>query len=259
MKNKIIVAVWLAALVCCVLSFYNYQQRAVTVLAYHSVMREATQKNAPYSISETVFIEQMEYLREAGYSVVTMDDAILGLEGKKLLPTKPLVITFDDGYKDNFYIAWPILQRFDYPATIFVATSLIATDGFMTWQDIEAAYKAGILFSSHTVSHKALADLSDGQIIFELKQSKLLFDENVDINIKYLAYPFGSYKKEMFPILKEAGYDAAFTGHLGTSSPKTDLYELERVNIVQETGKYQFRLKLFAAQVIGWLKYLVSF
>lgn len=258
-KSKIIIGVLVLILGFSLVSFYNYQNKALTVLAYHSVMREAKEKNAPYSISENVFVEQMEYLQSAGYHVVTIDDAIKGLQGEKELPTKPLLLTFDDGYKDNFYIMWPILQRYNYPATVFVATSLIATEGFMTWKDIKAAHDDGIDFASHTINHKALANLTDDEIRFELAQSKRLFKDNLDIEIEYLAYPFGSYNQAMFPILQETGYKAAFTGNLGTSSEKTQVYELERVNIVQETGKYQFRLKLLAAQVIGWLKYIVKF
>ena len=259
LKSKILIVVLLLVVVLAFVSFYNYQQKALTVLAYHSVMLEAKEKNAPYSISEAVFVEQMEYLKTAGYHVVSMQDAITGLQGQRELPTKPLVLTFDDGYKDNFYIAWPILQRYDYPATVFVATSLLATEGFMTWQDIKAAHDDGIHFASHTINHKALGKLPADEVRFELAQSKRLFKDNVNIDIEYLAYPFGSYNEAMFPILEETGYKAAFTGNLGTSSHKTKLYELERVNIVQQTGYYQFRVKLLAAQVIGWLKYLVQF
>ncbi len=259
LKNKIVLVLLFFLLVGTVatISFGDYQKRNLTILAYHSVMRQADDINGCYSISETVFEQQLAFLKQEGYNVITLSDALAGLDGKKNLPERPLVITFDDGYKDNFYIAMPLLHRYGFPAVIFATTDFIGQDGFLSWEDIKIAKDKGFEFGSHTVSHKQLATLSREDMQREISNSRQLLRENAGVDARFLAYPFGSYNQQTVSLLSEAGYDGACTGITGLNGKEISPYELRRINIPQsDYGVWNFRVRLLYGQLVGWYKHL---
>ena len=259
-SGKKIFAIFLFIFICFSYSFYTYQKKAVIILTYHSVMKTVSEINGEFSINEKDFEKQMLFLKNAGYNVISLTDALEGIKGNKELPDNPTVLTFDDGYRDNFYIAWPILKKYDFTATVFLAVKYVDTDGFLSWDDINAVKAKGLDFQSHTYSHVALGSLGKEEVLKELTLSKKVAKEKADINMTVLAYPFGSYNSEVFNALKTADYEGACIGKLGTNDKKTQLYELKRVNVSQsEYGMLKFRARLYVAKIFGWLRYIKKF
>lgn len=220
----------------------------VPILNYHKV---DTLYHA-LSISPRDFEEQMAYLAQNGFTTITPDDLMAYLNHNKVLPAKPILITFDDGYLDNYTNAYPILKKYGFTATIFLVTNLVGHDErYMTWEQVRQMQRDGFVFGSHTVSHAALTNLSREQIMEELQTSRQEIERQIGIKTKYFAYPTGAYNLQVAELVKQAGYRAAFTIRFGQAGTESNLYALERIPIFggQQTFR-SFFVRLNAAPIL---------
>jgi peptidoglycan/xylan/chitin deacetylase (PgdA/CDA1 family) len=219
------------------------------ILMYHHIdTLEHTKSNDKIGIdlrvSPSIFEEQLKFLKAHNYNTITSQDFANYLGGKFILPNNPILLTFDDGYKDNFTNAFPLLQKYDLKGDFAIITSVVGTSEYMSWNDIEAMVKAGMGISSHSVSHcylspsypsyhskKAINNtnpenqndknlcpkfdsgetLDTGQIYQELEQSKSTLETKLGIKITQIIYPYGHYNKQVEHITKELGYKFATT------------------------------------------------
>ena len=180
----------------------------VLVLNYHKV----DNMNISLSVLPEDFDRQMHYLSDHGYHTITPDDLYDSLEGQKELPENPVLITFDDGYRDNYDNAYPILKKYGFKATIFVITSFLGTQpNYITWDQAREMDANGISIQSHTVDHKSMTDLTDDQLRYELVESKKKAEQELGHPVEFMAYPTGTYNLHIAQMVKEAGYKAAFT------------------------------------------------
>lgn len=222
----------------------------VPILAYHQV------NSLPeiYSVDAPDFDKQMQYLAEQGYNAISLAELFAAREGSFKLPPKPVIITFDDGYEDNYVTALPIMEKYKMKATVFVIAGQVGQNEYMTWQQLKAAQVRGLEIGSHTYSHAALTDISPVEQLNELVRSKQLLEAKLGLPVSYLAYPFGQYNKETIAALKQAGYTAACTGNPGLGTTRADVYQLNRVNIPRpKYGLWEFRVRLLRAQLYGKL------
>ena len=162
---------------------------AIPVLNYHKV----DEQKIALSISPQEFEEQIKYLAKEGYNTITPSEMMNALEYGTPLPEKPIMITFDDGYLDNYTNAYPILKKYGFTATIFLVTGFIGNDPrFMNWEEIKEMKDNGFVFGSHTVNHKSLTELS----YVELKNELLLSAEEIEQQLGhqelFFAYPTGT-------------------------------------------------------------------
>ncbi|WP_425060766.1 Poly-beta-1,6-N-acetyl-D-glucosamine N-deacetylase [Sporomusa carbonis] len=204
------------------------------------------------SIPPEEFEEQMAYLHENGFHTITPDDLMSYLNHGKQLPEKPILITFDDGYQDNYTNAYPIMKKYGFTATIFLVTSLVGHDGrFMTWDQVRQMKKDGFIFGSHTVSHAPLTKLTREQVMDELVNSRKEIEHQLGTRPRYFAYPTGAYNRQIEEMVKQAGYKAAFTIRYGQAGTESNPYALERIPIFR--GPHTFRsfyIRLNAAPVL---------
>jgi len=208
----------------------------VPILNYHKV----DILNHALSVSPQEFEEQMEYLYKNKYNTITPDQLMAYLKYGKQLPYKPIMITFDDGYLDNYTNAYPIMKKYGFIATIFIVTNLVGHDPrFMTWDQAKEMQQNGIVFGSHTVNHTSLTSLTKEQIRDELTQSRDEMTRQLGKPPNYFAYPTGTYNSEIEDIVRSAGYKAAFTIRYGQVGVDSDLYALERIAIFK--GQKTFR------------------
>ncbi|MBQ3971791.1 MAG: polysaccharide deacetylase family protein, partial [Selenomonadaceae bacterium] len=122
----------------------------VMVLNYHKV----DDLDISLSVRPKDFDDQMRYLKENGYHTITPDEFYESLAGNFELPENPVLITFDDGYEDNYRNAYPILRKYDFKATIFVISSFLGTkEHYFTWDQAREMAENGISIQSHTVDH----------------------------------------------------------------------------------------------------------
>lgn len=200
----------------------------VLVLNYHMV----NSMFISLAVEPSDFDWQMKYLVDHGYHSITPDELYDFLAGRGTLPDRPVLITFDDGYEDNYTNAYPILKKYNLKATIFIVTGFVSKrKGYLTWDQLREMEKHGITAQSHTVTHAPLPDLPDDRIREELVESKRQAEEELGHPIEFIAYPTGVHDLHIVGIAKEAGYKGGFTVKYGNVDRESNIYALERVPI----------------------------
>ncbi|SDF68630.1 polysaccharide deacetylase family protein [Sporolituus thermophilus] len=222
----------------------------VPILAYHMV------DPAPevYSVDPAAFEEQMRYLAREGYTAISLAELLDGLAGKRALPAKPIVITFDDGYRDNYTVALPILEKYNFKATVFVIAGQVGRSGYLTWEEIKDMQRRHVEIGSHTLSHAALTALTLPERQREIGLSKQMLERHLGTPVEFLAYPYGKFDPALFPLLQEAGYRGACSGIAGLNFQGDNAYRLKRVNIPRPRyGLWEFKLRLLRAHIYAKL------
>jgi peptidoglycan/xylan/chitin deacetylase (PgdA/CDA1 family) len=222
-------------------------ERTLRVLMYHKV--NDLQPN-PTTVPTEVFAEQMALLGEFGYVPVSLalvrDHYVEGAP----LPAGAVLITFDDGYRDNLENALPILLRHGYPAVIFVPIGFLDGDRPLPheealralgvrnetvgWDDLVELEAAGIRVESHGIGHRPLSELEPAEAAREIALSKLRLEERLGREVEAYAFVKGSladYRPEHVSLVQQAGYTLAFTSVSGANGPTTDRFRLRRYNV----------------------------
>jgi peptidoglycan/xylan/chitin deacetylase (PgdA/CDA1 family) len=222
--------------------FWMYPRYTVPILTYHSISYD----KSLLSVTPENFEKQMCYLKKNNYKVILLDKLVDGIINKKEFPHKTLVITFDDGYKDNFTYAYPILNRYGFPATIFLASNDIGVnENFLNWAEIKKKSNNNITFWGHTRSHIYLPSLSGSKdkLWDEIYGCKLDIEKNIGIEVKHFCYPSGGFSDEIKEYIRRAGYKGAVATNRGNSLRDiTDVYEINRVSVRNE-GFVSFKVK----------------
>ncbi|MBU3142926.1 polysaccharide deacetylase family protein [Clostridium sp. CF012] len=207
----------------------KHNNKGIPVLMYHAIGYE---KGNTARIPKEKFKAQMKYLKDNGYSTLTLDEAYDFFKTNKPVPQKSVVLTFDDGYVDNFLEALPILKEFGFKATYFIITNVVdKSPGYMSLEQLKAMQANKMDIQSHTAKHEHLAKLSYEEQVKTLKESKAFLEKSLGKKVQYIAYPYGEYSKETLTAVKKAGYTMAFTTG-GRWSDKADgILTLDRVFI----------------------------
>lgn len=218
----------------------------VPVLTYHVVGQEFFKKIDEFVVSKANFEKQMKWLHDNKYHTITPDQLYNFITKKSFLPTKPIMLTFDDGNKDSYTTIFPILKKYNLTATMFIITNRIGMKRAVSLEDLEIMSKYGITIGSHTISHSALKKLNNSQRIKEIFKSKEILQRFLRTSINYFCYPFGSYNKAVAAIVKKAGYKAAFIYSTKIKGVKygDDLFTIHRVNISGFDDLNKFKLKV---------------
>jgi len=200
----------------------------IPVICYHSINKDPSGKS-PIIISPEKFRQHLQTIKDNGYTTLTMaqfNDYILG---DKPVPEKSVLLTFDDGYMDNYTNAFPILKEFNMNATIFIISSYLDGDVYMSPSNIKEMSDYGIDIESHTVSHLRLSELSYEQQFNELKNSKQALENITGKPVISIAYPEGKYNEDTSKAVLETGYAMGFTidrGYVGIGDNATLLSRL---------------------------------
>lgn len=213
----------------------------IPILVYHSVEPATTKKEGAmqkhYHIYPENFEAQMLYLKDHGYSPIPFQQAIHYYRFGGKLPEKPVVITFDDGWKNQFTYAYPILKKFGYPATFFIITK--SRGGvYMSWDDIRELDQAGMDIGSHTETHANLAKSDASMIMREVAQSRETLEREVGHPIESIAYPYYGNNTHAQELVREAGYRAARAGWTGKRNSLESLYQLASQEAVNNTNPF---------------------
>ena len=202
--------------------------RTVMVLNYHKVVDEHMSLSVPLADFE----QHMKWLKEYGYTSITPEELYEFIVNGSELPEKPVLITFDDGYKDNYTNAYPIMKKYGFKGTIFVVTGFLGVyDNYMTWEQAKELADNGFSIESHTYSHKSMTEASDEEISKELTKSRDTVKNKLGIDADFMAYPTGTYNLHIAELVQKAGYKGAFTIKYDNVSRESNVYALERVPI----------------------------
>lgn len=182
--------------------------KSIPILLYHRVGGEPDD----LTISIKHFQQDMELLSYGGYKAMSLEQVKQHLQGNfSSLPSKPVVITFDDGYLDNYTNAFPILQKYSMVASFYIITGMVGNNDRLTTSQIREMQTVGMDFGSHTVTHRSLAELSPQEVTTELTKSKSDMEQILGKTVEFIAYPCGSYNSETLNIAHEAGYLGGFS------------------------------------------------
>ena len=215
----------------------------IPVLNYHQI--NDRDKNA-LTLSSREFADQMEYLASSGYHTITLEELADALEARRPLPENPVLLTFDDGYRDNYDVAYPILKEHGMKAAIFLVTDYVSLyPNYLTWEEVRDMQQNGIEFGSHTLNHIDLTTCgTPEELQKQLVNSKTALEWRLNRPVTFLAYPCGSRDRIVIEALKRAGYRGAFTVDMGSDHPGDNMYELRRIPIFGSNSHTLLRFKI---------------
>lgn len=220
----------------------------IPILAYHMI----NDGTSAYSVSPELFEAHLNYLKEEGYTAISLLEFAKAKKGKFVLPDKPVVITFDDGYEDNYTTALPLLEKYGMKGSVFMVVNDIGRTGYLSLDQLKEMERRGIEIGSHTANHLPLPSLAADKKQEEIAISKLLLEWKGLKTVFFLAYPNGKYDDESRKILKESEYLGALTGVSGLNTAETDPYVLHRVNMPNPYfGLFELKARLFKAEVFA--------
>jgi len=218
----------------------------IAILAYHSL----DHSRSVLSTSPGIFAEQMKVLRDAGVRVVSLSDVA---DRKCSNRENEVVLTFDDGFRNVYQHALPVLQSYGFPATVFLVTDYcektnswpgqtvtIEREPLLAWREIQEMSRAGISFGSHTRTHPDLRKLSTEEAEEELASSKKAIADATGRPIDTLAYPYGAYDAAVRNLARQH-FRLACSTHLGFVKRDSDLFALERIEMYYFQSALLFR------------------
>jgi len=240
--SLILTLVMLASFSPCMAEPSAVPDAGVPVLMYHSI---SSKYDRSFCVPAQQFDSEMRYLREHDYHSVSPAELYAALTDGTPLPENPVLITFDDGFGDNYKTAWPILKKYGFRATFFIVTNEVG-DYSIDWPQLRELVDAGNTIGSHTVHHRDLSTLSPGQQKSEIFDSKATLEKQLDIPITTFCIPYGKYNKTTLTLLREAGYTISFTTTEGRVCAGDDIFTLHRVHMIGGTS-----LESFSSMVSG--------
>lgn len=226
--------------------------QTVPILCYHRFARSCS---SVLCMPTDIFDRQMRYLKENGYRVIGPKALEAFLDYRKALPKKAVMITVDDGYRSAYNIAYPILKKYGFTATLFIYTNYVGVSRkAITWDELRELKRAGFTIGAHTVAHSDLSkqrkdedhQAYQARLHKEIYQCKRIIDKKLDQDTFIFAYPFGRETPEVVALTRRAGYKMAATVHRGGNPFFSDPYLLKRDQILKRDMKHFIsRLKTF--------------
>lgn len=217
----------------------------VPILYYHSVLPDAevTTPNE-VTISPEKLREELMLVKELGYTTLTMSEFTAYINDNKPIPEKSILITFDDGYTDNYAHAFPILKELNMKATIFMIASQVDSGYYMSAAQLREMSDYGIDIESHTDNHVYLDTLSYDQQLKELKDSKEKLEKILGKEVTSIAYPYGNYNEDTKKAAIAAGYTFGFTTNKGLAKRINNKVELNRIYVSSNYSLELFKERL---------------
>ena len=233
---------------------------SLTILMYHKVDRIPPKaKHVGNYVLPEAFESQLAALRSWSYESIGFEQWLEFRKNGGQLPRRPLIITFDDGYRSTYLNAWPALKRAGFSATVFLVSDLIGKtnswdadeiqEPLLNDREILEMRAAGIAFGSHTKTHAALTKISESQAKLELAGSRRTLEELLGSPVTTLCYPYAKQNSAVRAIAREAGYKSAVIGRGGLNRRSTDPYALRRIKIDTRTSLRSLKLALLRGRL----------
>ena len=212
------------------------------VLMYHRIDRPArglpdlTQR---LTVAPRDFAAQMAWLSGHGYHAVTQQQVFAAVVRGRPLPARPVLVTFDDGYRDVLVHAVPVLARLHMPATAYVITDRTGNDTrgpWLSWADLRRMERIGIDIGSHTINHRDLTAMPPARALDELVRSRLRLEARLHHPVQWFAYPFGAFNPRVEALTRRAGYVLAVTTQPGRAQNRSRPLALHRNEVLDTTG-----------------------
>nr|HID58526.1 polysaccharide deacetylase family protein [Desulfobacterales bacterium] len=238
-------------------NFWRPNLTGLPILMYHMISDDVSETHLPkLRVSEKRFRSQMSCLASYGYQTITLSEWLDYRCGKRKIPTKAIVITFDDGYKNFYTTAWPVLNQYGFSAVVFLVTNCIGgtnlwdrrkgepEEPLLSEKEIKELAQQGVEFGSHSHYHEDLTMVSEPELHKDLTLSKRILGEILGKDIISFSYPFGKHNSLVRKIVDRVGFKMACTTHPGKNSKAADPLQLRRIIVKRKDTLLDFRLKL---------------
>jgi peptidoglycan/xylan/chitin deacetylase (PgdA/CDA1 family) len=208
----------------------------VPILMYHYISDPPSNADAirrDLSVGPARFEAHLAYLRQAGYHTITMRQLSYALSGQAILPPKPILLTFDDGYRDHYENAFPLLQKYGDTGVFFIFTQPIdaGSAAYLTWDMVKEMHRAGMEFGSHSYSHPDLRGRKVDFLVYEIVGSKEAIEQHIGEPVRFFCYPSGRYDDQVIKVLDSAYFWAAVTTEWGGEQSYAHRFEMPRVRV----------------------------
>jgi peptidoglycan/xylan/chitin deacetylase (PgdA/CDA1 family) len=210
---------------------------SVPILMYHylSVPPASTDRfRLDLSVTPDHFREQLAWLKTEGFETISLYELLSALNtGSPDLPERPIILTFDDGYRDNYQNAFPLLKEFGYSATFFILTDVTdrSEQGYLTWEMLREMSNAGMDIEVHGREHFDFSNRNHDWLVFHLLGPMQTIEANLGYTPRFIAYPSGSYDSQAIAVAQELGYWGGITTHYGRLHSGGNPFELQRVRV----------------------------
>ncbi|ULL19659.1 polysaccharide deacetylase family protein [Paenibacillus sp. H1-7] len=214
----------------------------IPVLNYHSITVDPGNRA---TITPEKFEAQMNYLHANGYTTLTLEQFIGILEGRKRAPAKPVLLTFDDGYADNYVHAMPVLKKLGFHATLFMSPGMVDDGWFLNWDQVKEMHQAGWDIQPHGINHPYLNRLKQADQEYQLTEARRQIEEQLGTTADVFCYPYGQFNQTTLNLLKKHGFRYAFTIEQGFTTHEQDKLKLKRVfvNGEEHIDQWIYRLE----------------
>jgi len=208
----------------------------IPILMYHYVSAppgNADRVRKDLSVSPERFESHLAYLKDSGYHTVLLDDLLYALTQGRALPEKPIILTFDDGYEDNYLNAFPLLTRYGMVGNFFIITDLV-NEGYpeyLTWPQIEQMAASGQRFGSHSRNHPDLRGKPVDYLVWQALGGAEAIQEHLGYHPRWISYPSGGYDAEAIAVYKSANYWGGLAINPGTTERLADIFDLPRLRV----------------------------
>lgn len=233
---------------------------ALKVLMYHRIVEDRDlSDHCELCVHIHEFRNHLEILGHLGYTPVTFKDLHLFRQGEILLPKKPIIITFDDGYLDTYSRAYPLLKEYGMRAVIFVLGNRSLQTNIWDQEDpgipmaplmkdhhVKELHEKGFEIGAHSLSHNDLQKLSAEEVRVEINSSKLILESMIDSPVYSFSYPFGSVNALTKRVVSECGFEFGCSVYTGPAKFGTDLHEIRRLTINNTTNAAGLVMRLKA-------------
>jgi peptidoglycan/xylan/chitin deacetylase (PgdA/CDA1 family) len=216
----------------------------VPILMYHYIRYSPDRAGVPLSVPPPDFHAQMQYLKDHGYTTITMRDLDLALMGRGSLPPRPVALTFDDGYADFYSTAVPVMRRLGLTATSYIPTMLVGRPNYMSWTEIGLLDSQGFEIAAHSQFHVNVARVPVGRAQVEIFGAKSDLERQLGHEVVDWAYPYGGFNSTTVQLVQQAGYWSGATTRPGGWHDAAQLPLLTRVRVSGGESLDQFARSL---------------
>ena len=208
----------------------------VPILMYHYVSElpaDAGSLRRGLTVVPEMFESQLQYLKDQGYETVLLKDLYDALELGKPLPEKPIVLTFDDGYKDAYTDVFPLLQKYESVGEFFVLATPphYESPDYMTWADMQEMAEAGMSIQGHGRDHYDLRGRTYDFLVFQILGIKQAVEAHTEVPVTFFCYPSGKYDSSVLAVVESAGYVGGVTTEWGTTQTLDNRYTWPRLRV----------------------------
>lgn len=209
------------------------QKRTIPIFMYHSIAKVPGNN---LCIPPEIFDMHIKKIIDYGFQPITASEYLHCMETNTPLPKNPILLTFDDGYEDNYKNAFPILKKYKVKGTIFPITNAVNTRNYLTTDQIKEMSASGLVdFGSHTANHNYLSKEDTAKVLYELRESKKFLERVTGNPIRTFCYPFGDNSPSVIKQVEEIGYSIAFSTEEGGANYIEQQYLLHRYYITPKT------------------------